>query len=202
MGAPRARTDCRVCRSRPDAMLELEASWVLISPDDAAFGYACLVFQRHAVELHDLSETEAAAFVRNARTLSAAIALLVEPVKMNYDIHGNTAPHLHMHYFPRYRGDQFEDAPINPRLAARPVYAPGEFDRFAHRLGHALASGAASHGPSVCNACSLGSTSISTQIMSIEELNSIPLPQAPWLQAFREHGVRRRRGLPAWRDRA
>ena len=28
--------------------------------------------------------------------------------KMNYEVHGNTIPHLHMHFFPRYAGDPFE----------------------------------------------------------------------------------------------
>ncbi|HJU75448.1 MAG TPA: HIT family protein [Gemmatimonadaceae bacterium] len=139
----RAGADCQVCRSRPDALIALESSWVLVGPDDPVRGYACLVFQRHAVELHDLSETEAALFARDAQKLSAAIAALVQPIKMNYEIHGNTAPHLHMHFFPRYAGDQFEDAPINPRIAKRPAYASGEFVLFAERLRQALSASTA-----------------------------------------------------------
>jgi diadenosine tetraphosphate (Ap4A) HIT family hydrolase len=41
----------------------------------------------------------------------------------------NSLPHLHMHFFPRYRGDCFEGQPINPRLVVRPVCAEGEFQR-------------------------------------------------------------------------
>jgi hypothetical protein len=33
--------------------------------------------------------------------------------KMNYEIHGNTIPHLHMHLFPRFDGDPFEGGPID-----------------------------------------------------------------------------------------
>jgi diadenosine tetraphosphate (Ap4A) HIT family hydrolase len=106
-------------------------------------GYACLVFARHAVELHDLSEVEGATFMRDIRRVSAAVAAIVEPVKMNYEVHGNTAPHLHVHFFPRYVGDQFEGGPINPRAARRPAYAAGEFNRFRERLQAALASSAA-----------------------------------------------------------
>ena len=36
-------------------------------------GYACLVFKRHVVELHDLSEDEGVAFMRDVRRLSAAV---------------------------------------------------------------------------------------------------------------------------------
>ena len=141
--AQRSGADCRVCRSKPDAIMQLETSWVLVSPDDPVRGYACLVFARHAVELHELSESEGAAFMRDLRRLSGAVAATCQPVKMNYEVHGNTAPHLHVHVFPRYRGDQFEGGPIDPRLAKRPVYAAGEFERFRERLEAALSARAA-----------------------------------------------------------
>lgn len=136
----RSGADCRVCRSKPDAVADLETSWVLIGLDDPMAGYVCLVFGRHAVELHDLTEAEGTAFMRDLRRVSVAVAQIVQPVKMNYEIHGNTAPHLHVHFFPRHVGDQFEGGPINPRAAKRPAYAPGEFERFRGRLQAALKS--------------------------------------------------------------
>ncbi|HEX2081415.1 MAG TPA: hypothetical protein VHG08_27175 [Longimicrobium sp.] len=39
---------------------------------------------------------------------------------MNDEVHGNTTPHLHMHFFPRYPGDPFEGTPINPRIGPVP----------------------------------------------------------------------------------
>lgn len=63
--------------------------------------------------------------MRDARTVSKAVASVTESVKMNYEIHGNSIPHLHMHFFPRYQGDQFEGQPINPRVVMQPVYVPG-----------------------------------------------------------------------------
>ena len=57
---------------------------------------------------------------------------------MNYEIHGNTIPHLHMHLFPRYVGDAFENQPINPRIVKTAVYAAGEFADFAARVQDAL----------------------------------------------------------------
>ena len=136
----RDNVDCIVCRSKPDAVAQLEASWVLIGPDDPVRGYVCLVFDRHAIELHDLTDVEGAALMRDIRRVSAAVASIMEPVKMNYEVHGNTAPHLHVHFFPRYRGDQFEGRPIDPRAARRPAYAADEFERFRERLKAALAS--------------------------------------------------------------
>jgi diadenosine tetraphosphate (Ap4A) HIT family hydrolase len=86
-------------------------------------GYVRLVSQVHAVDLHDLSHAEAAAFASDTRLVSAAVARVTGAVKMNYEIHGNTLPHLHMHFFPRYRGDQFEGRPIDPKSVVQPVYA-------------------------------------------------------------------------------
>ena len=134
----RSGADCAVCRSKSDALAELETSWVLVGDTDPIRGYACLVFGRHAIELHDLSENEGSAFMRDNRRVSAAIAAIVRPIKMNYEVHGNTAPHLHVHFFPRYVGDQFASGPIDPRAAIRPAYGPGEFERFRVRLASAL----------------------------------------------------------------
>lgn len=92
-------------------------------------GYACLVSQLHAVELHDLPEATASAFMRDAQRVSRALKAVTGAVKLNYEIHGNSLPHLHMHFFPRHRGDRFEGQPINPSLVEQPVYAPGEFQR-------------------------------------------------------------------------
>ena len=36
-----------------------------------------------------------------------AIARQLRPAKMNYEIHGNTIPHLHVHLLPRGPGDGF-----------------------------------------------------------------------------------------------
>lgn len=131
-------SDCTLCRSKPDTIAQLEMSWVLVGPDDPIRGYVCLVVGRHAVELHDLTEVEGEAFMRDLRRVSEAVATIVRPDKMNYEIHGNTLPHLHVHFFPRYAGDQFEGGPINPRAAKRPAYEPGEFERFRERLQAAL----------------------------------------------------------------
>jgi diadenosine tetraphosphate (Ap4A) HIT family hydrolase len=104
-------------------------------------GYACLVLQTHAVELHELPDAVAVAFMRDARSVSRALAAVTGAVKLNYEVHGNSIPHLHMHFFPRYRGDQFEGRPINPREVAQPVYAPGEFLRLRKAFLDALDSG-------------------------------------------------------------
>ena len=46
--------------------------------------------------------------------------------------------HVHLHFFPRYRGDPFENGPINPRIVLTPVYKPAEFATFVAALSDTL----------------------------------------------------------------
>jgi diadenosine tetraphosphate (Ap4A) HIT family hydrolase len=123
-------TACPICtRGQPlDIATTLDASWATMQEDAPVRGYVCLVSKIHAVDLHDLPSTAAASFMRDAQLVSKALAMITGSVKMNYEIHGNSLPHLHMHFFPRYPGDQFDGQPINPRLAIQPIYGAGEFE--------------------------------------------------------------------------
>jgi diadenosine tetraphosphate (Ap4A) HIT family hydrolase len=127
---------CPICRqSRPDGIvLELASSYLTSSAEAPMRGYCCVVLKRHAVELHALSDEEAVAFTRDIQRASRVIQELTEAVKLNYEIHGNTIPHLHMHIFPRYRGDPFEGRPIDPGLIKTSPYKAGEFEDFVAEL--------------------------------------------------------------------
>jgi diadenosine tetraphosphate (Ap4A) HIT family hydrolase len=83
-------------------------------------GMCSLFMKRHAVDLHDLSPEEGAGFMTAAQSVSRFLAKSTGAVKINYEMHGNTIPHLHMHFFPRYRGDPFETGPIDPRVEGSP----------------------------------------------------------------------------------
>lgn len=86
-------------------------------------GSCALLLRRHAVELHELAPDEAAAYMRDIQRLSRAVQAVTGAVKMNYEVHGNTIPHLHMHFFPRRIGDPFEDRPIDSRAAQDSTHA-------------------------------------------------------------------------------
>jgi diadenosine tetraphosphate (Ap4A) HIT family hydrolase len=131
---------CVICRQGMpnDTLAELGSSWVTVGEKVPLWGYACLVFRRHAVELHDLSESEGAAFMRDIRRLSAAVQLVTGATKLNYEVHGNTVRHLHMHFYPRHPDDAFRGGPINPRTVTGPVYETGEVVKYRARLLEAL----------------------------------------------------------------
>ena len=132
--------DCPICRSVAvdSAVAELDVSRLMMSEDGPMRGYAWLPLRRHVVELHELTDAEGDAFMRDVRRVSRAIAAATGAVKMNYEIHGNTVPHLHLHVFPRYVGDPFEGRPIDPKSIREPVYAPGEFAEVRRRVVEGL----------------------------------------------------------------
>lgn len=137
----RRAESCPVClRGRPqDFIAELDASYLIASEDAPMKGYCFLLLKRHAIELYELSSEEANDFMRDVQRAAKALHEVTGAVKLNYEIHGNTIPHLHLHLFPRYIGDVFENQPINPRIVKTPVYAPGEFVLFAQKLRESVA---------------------------------------------------------------
>lgn len=138
---------CPICADHTPpgvvVIAELEASHLTTEEGVPFRGYCCLVLKRHAVELHDLGDEEAASLMRDIRRLSRALQDVTGAAKINVDIHGNTLPHLHVHFFPRYVGDPYEDGPIDFRRAEDNeefTYGPEELRRFVEDLRSALGS--------------------------------------------------------------
>jgi diadenosine tetraphosphate (Ap4A) HIT family hydrolase len=131
---------CPFCVVEPfGAYVELPASRAWI-PDVAVLpGYVLVVSKVHAIEPYELPATDRTQFWEDAMRTAAAVASVVEPVKMNYEIHGNTVPHLHMHIFPRFVGDPFERSPIDPHAVTPTRRSPAEVEalRVAISEGHA-----------------------------------------------------------------
>ena len=69
-------------------------------------GYTGVVWRgRHVAEPTDLSREEAAQYWLELLEAGRRIERSLEPVKLNYDILGNSLPHLHTHVMPRYADD-------------------------------------------------------------------------------------------------
>lgn len=127
---------CPICRrgGPKGLVVELEATYLTSGEEGPLRGYCVLVLKRHVVEPYELSPEEASAFMRDLQQVGRVVQEITGAVKMNYEIHGNTIPHLHLHIYPRYRGDPFEDQPIDPRRVRSSPYGAGEFAAFAQAL--------------------------------------------------------------------
>jgi diadenosine tetraphosphate (Ap4A) HIT family hydrolase len=137
----RSPEGCPFCASwdNHQAMLaETTLCRVLASPQAPLPGYACVLLKQHAVEPFDLSESDQAGFFADAMAVARGLSALFAPAKMNYEIHGNTIPHLHMHLFPRTAGDVYVGYPNHCRATFTRTSA--ELDRMRQAIREALGS--------------------------------------------------------------
>ena len=113
-------TDCPICqRGEPEGIIgEASVTWYTTSSPAPMLGYVCVVSKRHVVEPFELQGTERHTFWDETLRAAEAVQAVFQPNKINYEIHGNTIPHLHVHVFPRYPGDPFVGGPIDPRRAS------------------------------------------------------------------------------------
>jgi diadenosine tetraphosphate (Ap4A) HIT family hydrolase len=76
-------------------------------------GYTVVIWRgRHVAEPTELTEEEAAAFCRELLAVGRALERHLEPIKLNYDLLGNSLPHLHAHVVPRYADDPRPGWPV------------------------------------------------------------------------------------------
>ena len=69
-------------------------------------GYTIVIWRgRHVAEPTELDEDEAGAYWRELLRVGRALEQHFEPVKLNYNLLGNSLPHLHTHVLPRYADD-------------------------------------------------------------------------------------------------
>ena len=109
---------CPMCREAADrewVVAETRMCRVSARPEAVLPGYACVISKVHAVEPFELSAADQADFFLDAMLVASGLAALLQPTKMNYEIHGNTVPHLHMHLFPRTAGDVYVGYPNHCR---------------------------------------------------------------------------------------
>jgi diadenosine tetraphosphate (Ap4A) HIT family hydrolase len=106
---------CPICREGVplDVIGELPALWITATQATPLPGYLCLVAKRHVREPFELPEAERAQFWTDVDRVARAIGEQLRPSKINYEIHGNTLDHLHLHLYPRSAGDRFEGRPID-----------------------------------------------------------------------------------------
>jgi diadenosine tetraphosphate (Ap4A) HIT family hydrolase len=108
--------DCIVCRQgKPlDVIGELPTVWVTAPVKAPLPAYACVVAKRHVVEPFELDEPAMTAFWAESMSVAAALTELVRPLKMSYEIHGNTcvqSPHGDAPPLPQQMPDRVVDTP-------------------------------------------------------------------------------------------
>jgi diadenosine tetraphosphate (Ap4A) HIT family hydrolase len=92
---------CPICeRGAPlDVIAEREYTWITSQNEPPSPGYVCVVNKRHVVEPFELVGEERTAFWDDLLDAASRVQRLLASKKVNYQIRGNTIPHLHAHVF-------------------------------------------------------------------------------------------------------
>jgi diadenosine tetraphosphate (Ap4A) HIT family hydrolase len=114
-GASEPEGGCPICRrGEPlDVLVDIGLVWVTAPADAPLPGYVAVVAKRHVTEPYDLDDDEGHAFWDAVMKVAERLRAATGARKMNYEIHGNTIPHLHLHLYPRFSDDPFQGRPID-----------------------------------------------------------------------------------------
>ena len=136
------KENCPVCNdeSMPKDMedvYELKYSWLNAEPVECLKGACHVTAKFHAIELFDLDDEQLFGFMKETQKYAKALKKVTKAIKINYEIHGNTLPHFHLHLYPRYKDDPFLDQPIDYNDKSN-KYEEGEFEEFVKELRREL----------------------------------------------------------------
>ena len=84
-------------------------------------GYAIAIWKRdHVAEPTDLAARDRDGYFADVFAAGAALRHLTNAAKMNYEVLGNTVPHLHTHIFCRFVDDPAPGRPLPIELLLEP----------------------------------------------------------------------------------
>ncbi len=99
------------------------------------FGKCHVLLKEHFTNFEEVPEDIMAGFMKDVQTVGAALKKVSGAIKINYEIHSNSAPHLHCHLFPRYLDDDFPSSPIDYRITTPSPYENDEeFNWFVREM--------------------------------------------------------------------
>jgi diadenosine tetraphosphate (Ap4A) HIT family hydrolase len=109
----RSGIGCRLCEegrpeTTPDGMRfhAGDVSDAYLCRPNIQRGLTVVVWRgRHVAEPTELNDEEAARFWHEVLSVGRALEDVLQPVKLNYNLLGNSMPHLHVHIVPRYADD-------------------------------------------------------------------------------------------------
>jgi diadenosine tetraphosphate (Ap4A) HIT family hydrolase len=138
--------NCPVCNQLPMPEGEVDIKELKYSTLGASinaqgklYGKCHLTSKVHNVHFYDMDEDDMNNFMSDLRIVAKALHKVTEAIKINYEIHGNSTPHLHCHLFPRYIDDDYASMAIDYRETEPSPYKTKEdFNYFIKRMRQEL----------------------------------------------------------------
>jgi len=133
------KENCPYCLKAEDPLHSItlkmfKYSEMCAHPQVCLKGTCYLITKEHYVELFELGDEALLGFMKEVQVAAKILKEVTGAFKINYEIHGNSGPHLHLHLFPRYLDDPFAGVPIDYNRTDPPVYHGDEFDRFVKTM--------------------------------------------------------------------
>ena len=105
----------------------------LVRGDIGQPGYTIVIWRGgHIADITELSDADATTYLRELLKVARALEAHYRPAKLNFEMLGNTVPHLHTHVVPRYVTDDSPGQPAKGLMQPDPHRKPVADDVF-HR---------------------------------------------------------------------
>jgi diadenosine tetraphosphate (Ap4A) HIT family hydrolase len=96
----------------PFAVVRTATGYVNLAEVQYHEGYTIFVAKQCVNELHEMSPTERDVHLHEMAVVAEAVFKEFQPRKLNYELLGNGAPHVHWHLFPRHADDPRPRGPV------------------------------------------------------------------------------------------
>lgn len=108
----------------PTVLTRMRSGFAVMGDSQFLPGYCLLLGVPKVFDLTTLPLPDRLAFLRDMSLLGDAVTLVCQPLRVNYEIFGNTDPFLHAHVLPRYAWEPADSL-------AQPVYLYPDEQRHA-----------------------------------------------------------------------
>ncbi len=140
------KAHCLFCNNHPAPdghflIAELDHSYAYIEKTAMGrlFGKGYVIAKSHVVDFEEMPHHDMAEFMADVQTVAKALHRFTNAIKINFEIHANSAPHLHCHLFPRYLDDDFPSRSIDVSVThPSPYESDEEFNWFVDQIRSAL----------------------------------------------------------------
>ena len=135
-------SDCEICRriermtpDDPYLVAELATGYAVLADNQHIPGYTIFLAKTCVAELHDLAPDPRRRFLEEMALVAEAVFRAFAPRKLNYELLGNSVPHLHWHLIPRYAEDPNPQWPVwsNDEFLRAPRVTPIDPAQFTDR---------------------------------------------------------------------
>lgn len=118
----------------PTVIARMKTGFAVIGDTQFLPGYCLLLSYPTAGSLNDLDAWARKDFLFDMSLIGDAITGVCKPLRINYEILGNTDPYLHAHIFPRYNWEEEERRILPVWLYPRERWNEYQFSE--ERYGH------------------------------------------------------------------